>query len=125
MIAPGNTRIETLRRFKELIAVQLTRNGSEAFRLHLPMHELHLFEKLQGIHFFSIDKQWFERMLIRNFETSQESHCFSIDKRWFGSILIAPANARIETLRSFMCFIALQLTSNDLEAFEWHLQIHE
>ena len=102
MIAPGNTRIETLRRFKELIAVQLTSDGSEAFRLHLPMHELNLFEKLlQGIHFFSIDKQWFERMLI------------------------APGSTRIETLRRLKKVIAFQLTSEDLEGFGLHLQIHE
>ena len=93
MIAPGNTRIETLRRFKELIAAQSTSDGSEAFRLHLPMHELNLFEKRHGIHFFSIDKQWFERMLI------------------------APANAQIETLRSSKEFITFQVKSNGLKGF--------
>ena len=93
MIAPGNTRIETLRRFKELIAAQSKSDGSEAFRLHLPMHELNLFEKLQGIHFFSIDKQWFERMLI------------------------APGSTRIETLRRLKKVIAFQLTSDGSEAF--------
>jgi hypothetical protein len=87
------TQIETLRRFKELIAAQLTSDGSEAFRLHLPMHELNLFEKLQGIHFFSIDKQWFERMLI------------------------APGSTRIETLRRLKKVIAFQLTSDGSEAF--------
>ena len=59
------------------------------------------FEKLQGIHFFSSEKQWLER------------------------ILIAPANARIETLRNLKKSLAFQLTSNDLKAFGPHLPIHE
>jgi hypothetical protein len=38
---------------------------------------------------------------------------------------IAPANARIEDLKSFKELTAFQLKSNDLEAFGLHQPMHE
>jgi hypothetical protein len=43
----------------------------------------------------------------------------------FGRIWIAPANARIETLRHLTKILAFQLKGNDLEAFGLHQPMHQ
>jgi hypothetical protein len=103
LIAPANTRIESLRGVKN----SLLFNCEAKTWKH-----------------FDCNCQYTKR---RSFETSRRFKEFIalVRKQWFGSIWVAPASTRIETLRSFKESVAFELKSNDLDAVWLHLSIHE